>query len=44
MAKTLGKYAFIETKGWRHRAILKLKQRRSNRRREEKSWRQNASD
>jgi len=40
MSKTLGKRAFIETKGWRHRAALKIKQRRINRRREDKSWKQ----
>lgn len=44
MSKTLGKHAFTETKGWRYRAALKIKQRRINRRREEKSWKQASSD
>jgi len=44
MSKTLGKHAFIETKGWRHRAALKIKQRRINRRREAKDWKQTSED
>lgn len=38
MSKMLGKYVFTETQGWRFRNLVKIQQRRKNRRAERRAW------